>query len=226
MAGGGSGGGMAGGGGGGGGGGIRGVSGPVRGADAPGDLYGSGGSGSASGSECAEDYSSGGIGGPSANCGDGSGGVGQYPGESAAERADRLGQTLEQSVEGFDEVLADEQREISTVGRNTEGFGGSGGGGAGTGRVGLGKQASGGGGGGTGGGSSQAGGVVEPSEQRQATVGGLSEEEIKERTPDDIPDLVSEDIVAKQLREAALSEDDPVLRERLWDEYRLYNDLN
>jgi hypothetical protein len=31
--------------------------------------------------------------------------------------------------------------------------------------------------------------------------------------------------VAKQLREAALSEDDPVLRERLWEEYRTYNDL-
>jgi hypothetical protein len=52
-----------------------------------------------------------------------------------------------------------------------------------------------------------------------------SEEEIRNRTPDDIPDLVSEDIVAKQLREAALSEDDPELRERLWEEYRLYNDL-
>ena len=65
-----------------------------------------------------------------------------------------------------------------------------------------------------------------PPTEREASVGGLSEEEIKARTPDDIPDLVSEDIVAKQLREAALSEDDPELRERLWDEYRSYNDLN
>ena len=67
--------------------------------------------------------------------------------------------------------------------------------------------------------------MAQPQEQREATVGGLSEEEILERTPADIPDLVSEDIVAKQLREAALSEDDPELRERLWEEYRLYNDL-
>jgi hypothetical protein len=28
--------------------------------------------------------------------------------------------------------------------------------------------------------------------------------------------------VARQLREAAMSEDDPELRERLWDEYRAY----
>ena len=51
------------------------------------------------------------------------------------------------------------------------------------------------------------------------------EDEIAKRTPPDIPDLVSEDIVAKQLREAALAEDDPVLRERLWEEYRKYNQL-
>jgi hypothetical protein len=167
----------------------------------------------------------GGIGGPSAECQGQAGGVGQYPGETAAERKARLEGTLEESVGGFDEVLADEQREISTVGRNTEGFGGTGGGGAGSGKVGLGKQATGGvegSGGGAGGG---VGGVVEPQEPPEATVGGLSEEEIKSRTPDDIPDLVSEDIVAKQLREAALSEEDPVLRERLWEEYRLYNDL-
>ncbi len=66
---------------------------------------------------------------------------------------------------------------------------------------------------------------MEPGAEREATVAGMSEEEIKARTPADIPDLVSEDIVAKQLREAALAEDDPVLRERLWEEYRLYNDL-
>ncbi len=160
------------------------------------------------------------------NCEGQAGGVGQYPGESEAERKARLEKTLEESVGGFDEVLAEEQREISTVGRNTEGFGGSGGGGAGSGRVGLGKQATGGEQGSGGGGSGDgAGSVVEPGEQREATVAGMSEEEIKARTPDDIPDLVSEDIVAKQLREAALAEDDPELRERLWDEYRLYNDL-
>jgi hypothetical protein len=167
----------------------------------------------------------GGWGGPDAEC-DGS--VGQYPGESEADRKARLERTLEESVGGFDEVLAEEQREISTVGRNTEGFG-NGADGGGTGRVGLGSQGSGGsggGGGGGGGGAGAAGSVVGPQEPKEASVGGLTEEEIQARTPEDIPDLVSEDIVAKQLREAALAEDDPVLRERLWEEYRMYNDLN
>ncbi len=176
------------------------------------------------GTECSPDGvgGTGGWGGPDESC-DGS--VGQYPGESEADRKARLEKTLEESVGGFDEVLADEQREISTVGRNTEGFGGGQSGGAGSGRVGLGKQAgdSGAGGGGSGGGG--AGGLAGPPDAKEASVGGMSEEEILARTPDDIPDLVSEDIVAKQLREAALAEDDPELRERLWEEYRMYNDL-
>ena len=209
-----------------GGGGIRGVSGPVPGPD-PVGTGGTGGAGSAQGENACDPNATGGYGGPDEQCtGEGAGGVGQYPGESDAERTARLEKTLEESVGGFDEVLADEQREISSVGRNTEGFGGSGGG-AGSGRVGLGKQATGGegSGGGSGGGAGGGASVATPAEEREASVGGLSEEEIKSRTPDDIPDLVSEDIVAKQLREAALSEDDPELRERLWDEYRLYNDL-
>lgn len=150
----------------------------------------------------------------------GAGQAGQYPGESAEERRRRLEGELEKSVGDFDGELGEEQREISTVGRNTEGFGGGGGGGGG---VDIGRQ---GGGGvqGTGEGADTGeaaggGGGSTPS------VAGMDDEQIKERTPSDIPDLVSEDIVAKQLREAALAEDDPVLRERLWDEYRKYNGI-
>ena len=40
--------------------------------------------------------------------------------------------------------------------------------------------------------------------------------------PIDIPDARDDDIVARQLREAATHEADPVLREKLWDEYRKY----
>ena len=158
--------------------------------------------------------------------GNGAGGVGQYPGETAAERQARLEGTLEKSVGDFDEILADEQREISTVGRNTEGFGGNQSGGSGGRGVGLGKQGSGGtsssGGGGSGGGADTTSAAGSGS---SASVDKMSEEEKKARTPDDIPDLVSEDIVAKQLREAALAEEDPALRERLWEEYRNYNRL-
>jgi hypothetical protein len=40
--------------------------------------------------------------------------------------------------------------------------------------------------------------------------------------PADVPDARDDDIVARQLREAATRETDPVLREKLWDEYRKY----
>ena len=42
------------------------------------------------------------------------------------------------------------------------------------------------------------------------------------RAPTDIPDGRDDDIVARQIREAALKEQDPVLREKLWEEYRKY----
>ena len=40
--------------------------------------------------------------------------------------------------------------------------------------------------------------------------------------PDDIPDGQDDDVVAGQIREAAMNEPDPVLREKLWEEYRQY----
>ena len=40
--------------------------------------------------------------------------------------------------------------------------------------------------------------------------------------PTDIPDGSDDDVVARQIREAAMNESDPELRERLWDEYRKY----
>jgi len=40
--------------------------------------------------------------------------------------------------------------------------------------------------------------------------------------PPDIPDGSDDDIVARQIREAAMKETDPELREALWEEYRQY----
>ena len=40
--------------------------------------------------------------------------------------------------------------------------------------------------------------------------------------PNDIPDPQGDDIVAQQLREAAIAETDPDLRDKLWDEYKRY----
>jgi hypothetical protein len=48
--------------------------------------------------------------------------------------------------------------------------------------------------------------------------GGDDEAEV----PSDVGDGSDDDIVARQLREAAMAEKDPEMRERLWDEYRRY----
>jgi hypothetical protein len=39
-----------------------------------------------------------------------------------------------------------------------------------------------------------------------------------------IPDEGDDDVVARQLREAAQSEQDPELRKKLWEEYREYKE--
>ena len=42
------------------------------------------------------------------------------------------------------------------------------------------------------------------------------------QVPPDLVDAGDDDIIARQLREAAMKEQDPELREKLWDEYRKY----
>jgi hypothetical protein len=187
---------------------------------------GGGGSSSSDSSASSSDASGGGGGGAaggSVQGTGGAGGVGEFPEESDAERAERLGKELEESLGGFDGTLQEEQDEISAAGRSTEGFG-DGSQGSGDGGISLGQQ---GGGGGGGAGGNNSGGnqvsVANDRVSRESPVAGMSQEEIRERTPDDIPITVDDDIIARQLREAALTEDDPALRERLWEEYRKYS---
>jgi hypothetical protein len=124
----------------------------------------------------------------------------------------------------FDESLGEEQREISSATRNTEGFDTGSGGNRG-GSISLGEQAAGAMAGGSGGGGSGAGGDSPGEVGGGEALAGLDEQEVAKRTPDDIEALIDDDIVAKQLREAALAEEDPELRERLWDEYRKYKGM-
>ncbi len=145
--------------------------------------------------------------------GDGAGSVGEFPEESDAERVERLGQELDGSIGEFDGVLMEEQRDIQTVGRNTEGFGGSAAGGGGG--ISLGAQ--------SGGGAGIM--VANTGIVRQSPIDKMSSEEVRERTPEDIPVTIDDDIIARQLREAALAENDPQLRERLWEEYRKYKGI-
>ena len=43
--------------------------------------------------------------------------------------------------------------------------------------------------------------------------------------PPDIPNGNDDDVVARQLREAAMREPDPAIREKLWAEYRKYKGI-
>jgi hypothetical protein len=67
---------------------------------------------------------------------------------------------------------------------------------------------------GGGSGSSTGGGAAPPGSWNQS---GRSPSQ-----PDDIPDGSDDDVVARQLREAAEKETDPELKEKLWEEYRKY----
>jgi hypothetical protein len=53
---------------------------------------------------------------------------------------------------------------------------------------------------------------------------GSESDQRDERVPPDVGDGSDDDIVARQLREAAMKEEDPELREKLWDEYRAYKE--
>jgi hypothetical protein len=46
--------------------------------------------------------------------------------------------------------------------------------------------------------------------------------DVNNTPPDDIPSGDDDDVVARQIREAAMKETDPELREALWEEYRKY----
>ena len=185
--------------------------------------------GAAGGEECNDGgIVGGGIGGGMAGmgCGDGqsgAGSVGEFPGGGDADRAAELEGELDKSLGEFDEALGEEQRKVSSVGRNTEGFGGGGGRG---GTISLGEQSAGAMAGSSGGGGGGGGGVANADQsERKGPLDGMSEQDIEMRTPDDIDLTAYDDIVARQLREAALAENDPELRDRLWEEYRKYKGM-
>lgn len=56
--------------------------------------------------------------------------------------------------------------------------------------------------------------------------GGMPQNTAKYPPPADIPSGDDDDVVARQLREAAMREPDPEIREKLWDEYRKYKGIS
>ena len=59
-----------------------------------------------------------------------------------------------------------------------------------------------------------------PSSKESKAAGGSNI--LDSKTPGNIPDSQGDDIVAKQLREAAMAEKNPDIKEKLWEEYRRY----
>ncbi len=129
-----------------------------------------------------------------------------------------MGRELEESIGGFDETLGNEQREIAAAGRVMEGFDTEGGDGESSGElIDLGSQSA---------SSNSVGGAASGSGSAPSSpLSGMSDEQIQERTPEDVHRTIDDDIIARQLREAAIAEEDPALRARLWDEYRKYKGL-
>lgn len=142
---------------------------------------------------------------------------------TSAEKTAELEAELFRGMGEFDEMLLREQERIKAATPHAAG-GGGGGGGAG--------------GGGTGGasgadGSEDAGeageGQVVEESGGSPTYGagsgpGSPRRQGSNGAPPGTPDGNDDDVVARQLREAAEKETDPVLKKKLWEEYRKYKE--
>ncbi|MGB5622008.1 MAG: hypothetical protein WBN65_05900, partial [Gammaproteobacteria bacterium] len=156
----------------------------------------------------------------------GSSGQGAYPG-SAGGSGSGTGRSLSEldrefakSLEGFGTAMSEEQIKIAERNAGERGAGTAAGTGTSPGGSGYGypSETEGDGPGGSGG--PQAGGQG-GSGSAGGSVGGSGGQGTS-TAPPDVGSGSDDDIVARQLREAAESESDPALREKLWDEYRQY----
>jgi hypothetical protein len=147
------------------------------------------------------------------------------------EQAGALDAELDASLGDFDEMLLREQQQLAEKARTAEAAaagGGAGGGSAGA--QGLAGNAAAASEtfatqGDMSAGAPGAAAAAETGQRRVAAAGGYSgtgQRQGRSPSPADIPDGGDDDIVARQLREAAEKEIDAELRERLWDEYRKY----
>lgn len=77
-----------------------------------------------------------------------------------------------------------------------------------------------------GGGYSMGGGMPNGSVAGPGGSAEMPQNTAKYPPPTDIPPGSDDDVVARQLREAAMREPDPAVREKLWDEYRKYKGIS
>ena len=157
--------------------------------------------------------------------------LGPLPLDQASERTGReqtsaLDAELEKELGDFDEKLLREQERVKAARpRASGGVAGSGGGAAGAGEeqggaeatAGQGQQGKEGREQGDGTSKEGGGGQTAPGTGARSAGRGTGN-----APPPDVPDGSDDDVVARQLREAAENETDPELRKKLWDEYRKY----
>jgi hypothetical protein len=155
--------------------------------------------------------------------------------QSREERIASLDSELAGGLADFDELLLREQERVKAAAPRSPSGGGNGTGAGGTGGDGNG----GGGEGSTGidraagetevgdasaanGGKPQAGGSVDRSIAGAGSGPVKTPQNGATSQPPGIPDGSNDDVVARQLREAAEKETDPELQKKLWEEYRKY----
>lgn len=136
---------------------------------------------------------------------------------TSGEKTQQLDSKLDESFADFDALLLKEQEKLTQEQNEQGDLSGSASGGVSSGGYGYEE----------GGAYEDAGGDISiASEEGETPQSGGSNPFPSDTTKADIPpDLVStkgDDVIARQLREAALKEKDPELREKLWDEYRKY----
>jgi len=135
-----------------------------------------------------------------------------------AEQVAVLDAELERGTGEFDDLIRDEQAEQQRRARDNAA--------AGSASSGAGETASGG---------ADGTGFPEPVGRAGVYEGGMAggapggappENPVKFPPPADIPSGDDDDVVARQLREAAMREPDPAVREKLWEEYRKYKGID
>jgi hypothetical protein len=139
-------------------------------------------------------------------------------GTQAGDPAGELGQRFEQSLGDFDAVLLSEQAQIAEQRRRGVESAPPAGSAGRPGAAGATGEAA--DGGGARPGPAGASGEVDGGGSAGGALGSGSGSGVE--VPPDVGSGADDDIVARQLREAAMKEQDPELREKLWDEYRKY----
>jgi len=148
---------------------------------------------------------------------------------TSAERAAIMDAELSTSLGEFDEMLLREQERVKADAPRSEAGGGAGGAGG----AGGGQGEAGGAEGGQTAESGESGepptaGADQPSSGTEGglppsgAAGGRGTQTTAGGRPADIPDGSDDDLVARQMREAAEKETDPELKKKLWEEYRKY----